>query len=153
MHLVILITRIFISNEILDLKMTAAANSNIIVLQRWQYLMTIIFAMNNKIAKKMQVTHGTVLADAHVHFLSLAFHSFHLNLPLLLCHLHNITTKFIPSEKEYIIIISLWQAIQNISSLSSKRKVSIIKKYCIPVCLESQIQKQNKIHHGWITKA
>jgi len=86
--------------------MTAAANSRVIVLQRQQYLMTIIFAMNDKIAKKMQVTHGAVLADAHVHFLSLAFHSFHLNLSLLLRHLHNITTIFIQSEKGYIKIKS-----------------------------------------------
>lgn len=66
--------------------------------------MTIIFAMHDKVSKKMQVTHGAVFANAHVHFLALAFHSFHLNLSLLLCHLHNITAKFIPSEKGYIRI-------------------------------------------------
>jgi len=120
-----------------------------VVLQRQQYLMTIIFAMNDKIAKKMQVTHGAVLADAHVHLLSLAFHSFHLNLSLLLCHLHNIKTKFIPSEKGYIKITSLRQALNNtVTSMSSKRKVTGIKQYFIPVWLESQIKKQTQTHHG-----
>jgi hypothetical protein len=73
---------------------------------------------------------------------------------LLLCHLHNITTKFIPSEKGYIKITSQWQAINNIiSSMSRKRKVTSIKKYFIPVWLESQLQKQTQTHDGWISKA
>jgi hypothetical protein len=92
-----------ISIEFLTQKLRATANSRDTVLHRQQYLMTIIFAMHNKVAKKMQVTHGTVLADAHVHFLSLAFHSFHLNLSLLLCHLHNITAKFILTDRGHTI--------------------------------------------------
>lgn len=52
--------------------------------------MTIIFAMHNKVTKEMQVTHGAVLPNAHVHLLSLAFHSLHLNFSLLFCHLQHI---------------------------------------------------------------
>jgi len=37
--------------------------------------------------------------------------------------------------------------------MSSKRKVTSIKKYFIPVWLESQIQKQTQTHQGWISKA
>ena len=96
------------SSEFLIRKMTAAANSKVTVLQRQQYLMMIIVEMNNNISKKkMQVTHSAVLVDGHIHFLSLAFHSFHLNLSLLFCHLLNITTKFTPSEKGYIKIMYL----------------------------------------------
>ena len=112
--------------------------------EKWQLLLTakLQFYKDNSIwwwsllrwtiilpKKKMQVTHSAVLVDGHIHFLSLAFHSFHLNLSLLFCHLLNITTKFTPSEKGYIKIMYLWHAINNInSSLSSKWKVTSIKK-------------------------
>ena len=117
------------ANEFLICKMTAAANSKVTVLQRQQYLMMIIVEMNNNIAKK-NASHTQCGTCGWSHsLLSLAFHSFHLNLSLLFCHLLNITTKFTPSEKGYIKIMYLWHAINNInSSLSSKWKVTSIKK-------------------------